>query len=70
MNNCANCKWWGQSENIKDGWGWCILTAVDQEIPEHKDSKAIAFDHEGYYAVLHTRPDFGCVQWEEGVNDK
>ncbi len=53
----------------RDGrWGVCVLTTYGREggySYDHPESFALAHDHERYAAELLTRPDFGCVQWEQ-----
>lgn len=63
MKICKTCKWWHKEPCTKD-WGHCTKTAVDEGKPVCPDSKAQAWDVEGFYTVLQTREDFGCVQWE------
>ena len=67
---CKDCKQWRKDESRgsayvgmfapkQEGWRYCALT----EYGEEARGKAIALDNEDYFAVLHTAPDFGCVQW-------
>ena len=68
---CANCAYWIQREPDEvamlapkqAGWGYCELTKM-VDYPEGR-TKAVALDGEDYWAMLHTAPDFGCVQFSE-----
>lgn len=58
---CKTCKWWRW---YKGDWGDCVKTETQGMRGHESESKAFAIDGEGYYAVLETHKDFGCVQWE------
>lgn len=60
MNTCSTCRWWNQ---YRQDLGSCELTEGSGS-PAHPESKAWAADSELYSAVLNTKPDFGCNQWD------
>jgi hypothetical protein len=72
--NCVTCRHWsppGDSsllwkaehhENYAD-FGACNLTEVEAGGPNQVEL-AVAFDDHRYYAILATKPGFGCVQFE------
>ncbi len=60
---CKDCKHWEwQHGGERWSWGECVLTKGHFAYPEHKGTTAVA-DARGM-AVLVTRPDFGCNQFE------
>lgn len=54
---CDRCKWYDDD--------MCILTENNYDQRVSPDSLAYASAGKGYYAVLRTYADFGCVQFEE-----
>lgn len=58
---CSGCKWW--TKDLNKEWGTCKLTKTNSGETLH-ETKAAAMDWESYYAILHTAPDFGCVQFQ------
>ncbi len=65
---CRNCRWWGwdhDAEEREPQYETCELTIRRNSEAAHPDSKAVADGADGYYVVLWTKPDFGCVQFEE-----
>ena len=78
MNTCANCSRWKQTDaGYYDGFGGCaavpqywesiVLDDDGNEViaDEYKDTKAFTQDASDYVSMLLTRPDFGCVMFEE-----
>lgn len=63
---CRTCKWWEQWGETERKWEWgsCGIAETDSLKPLHKQTMAAAMDNEGHRAILQTRGDFGCVQWE------
>jgi hypothetical protein len=74
---CKNCKYWaansdtypearmwewGTDEKTKilGPWSWCDLVA---ELGPTGSDKFFVRDASMYTASLHTRADFGCVEW-------
>ena len=67
---CKDCRYWRERESedryvgmmapVQEGWRYCTLT----EMSEAPQGRAVALDGEDYFAVLHTAPDFGCVEFE------
>lgn len=61
---CERCKWW-EPMDYDPPWGSCALAESGDMAERPAESKAITNGGaDGYYSKLHTRPDFGCVQWE------
>lgn len=58
---CQNCVHWRSMTPIV---GICGMTESERGQPRDWDSKAVAFDFEGFEAWLRTKHDFGCNQWE------
>jgi hypothetical protein len=82
---CATCLWWETTYqrdwadasgshtvrwNDDPRWGRCQLTEQPDAKPNHPWSLAKAIDGEGYFAVLETRDDFGCVQHKVASEDR
>lgn len=62
---CRNCRWWAGSTTIDLNPDWAGCDRADSwNEKRYPYTKAVASDAELYHAVLHTAPDFGCVQWE------
>ena len=61
MSHCKDCRNWVHEEG--DATGDCFMTEAVYGGAANKDSLAIASDASGYYAILQTKPDFGCVQF-------
>lgn len=61
--HCKTCQYW--TGPFVDGFGSCDL-AVAKGQPQSPQTLAWAEDYEGYGANLRTRPEFGCILWEEG----
>lgn len=65
MGHCKNCKWWDtEDEDAEEGTGRC-LKAVEQWAPGGRESPMQTLDGSQYMALLLTKPDFGCVLFEE-----
>ena len=67
MGNCRDCKYWELRLRHFSGAGECNRV-------EHEGYNDLAFvlDGDGLGSSLHTRPDFGCIlfeQREEEQND-
>jgi hypothetical protein len=63
---CKDCKWWittGEWRYERHGLGTCELVNPLEEIT---DTSGIMACGDGYDASgsFHTKPDFGCVQFE------
>lgn len=64
MNTCELCRHW-RRDNIAGGFGRCVITRSTVAAPFGEvDSKAVAMAGRATTAVLMTRADFGCVQFE------
>lgn len=65
MNTCSTCRWWGglRAYGGQEPWGVCDLTDGGDS-PAHPGTLAYAVDKESYSAILRTRGNFGCNQWE------
>ncbi len=62
---CENCRWWREDSwsNHDIGWKTCdLLTPGIRNIGESHPTPTPKAAVEG--SLLHTAPDFGCVQWE------
>jgi len=62
MNTCKNCQHWEQTDIPSTGWGECSITESGTQ-GLRGTGLAQASSGDGYYGVLHTSPDFGCVQF-------
>ena len=66
LGRCKTCKFWDPG-----GERWsprCNLTENEdwsRSLGDTESPQAIAIDAEGYYAVLLTTEDFGCILWRE-----
>jgi hypothetical protein len=68
---CRDCQHWGQRNFTTPGitnfdlreTGFCQLSVSNSAGALMAESLAVAADHEGYKAMLITRPNFGCVQF-------
>lgn len=60
---CQNCRWW-EPKHVYQEIGTCVLTESGDIGTPPKKSLATASSDDGYFGVLNTSPDFGCVQWE------
>lgn len=81
MNNCGACKHWeNPDQRYSEVWGSagkCNRLKMYEEVSEWRDINGvkkdcwkdgeIAFveDASSYSANLYSKPDFGCVLWEE-----
>jgi hypothetical protein len=57
MGECKDCKWW-------NGKAECEISRSEDNKATNAQSTAVAYDAEGYHAVLITAPTFGCNQFE------
>ena len=71
MNNCGNCKFWGEKIDEDQEYKWCkrildgssiSVTVFEQKI---KEELAYTMDGDDYQSALITKAEFGCVLWEE-----
>ena len=68
---CRDCQHWGKRSFTTPGvtnfdlreTGFCGLSVSNGAGALIPDSLAVAADHEGYKAMLITRPEFGCIQF-------
>jgi hypothetical protein len=56
---CKTCKWWGPYLTPHEAWGVCGA------ILKRNSKATVAVDNAHRKGDLVTRPDFGCVQWEQ-----
>ena len=68
MMTCEQCKFWdtGTSNFKSFGMGDCI--AIPEEFYfDYDDEEQLAYtdDKDGYFSVLVTRPNFGCIMGRE-----
>ena len=63
---CLTCKW-----RLRDGatGGVCALASSEVGVAVYPESKAIAYDGDTWSGWLSVSDDFGCVMWEERVED-
>lgn len=65
---CRDCKHWrtpdeGEYGPLRTNCGECVIS--ESENGKSKGiTLAFAMDAEGYFAILKTAPNFGCVQFE------
>jgi hypothetical protein len=59
--SCENCARWGPTRWLKDH-GRCLLAASTDGEADSSESRAVAFDFEGYHADLLTHAEFACNQ--------
>ena len=75
MGHCKDCKWWDNGEKedsyywevrvqFRRGRGLC-LKAVPTWEDERDESPIVTMDCSQCLALLFTKPDFGCVLFEE-----
>lgn len=70
-NTCETCEHWERAKSNSGttlyGWGACSAITVDyaheDQFPEEKAWMDAWGVHTEGYAVLQTRPDFGCALW-------
>lgn len=63
MKTCEFCEHWTPLNDSRTGI--CEQCTSHDGEPETKDSLAVAYDEECYFAQLVTRLDFGCVMFCE-----
>jgi len=68
MSTCKNCKHWEQTDIPSTGWGDCSITESGAQ-GLRGTGLAQASSGDGYYGVLHTSSDFGCVQFAPKTDD-
>lgn len=67
---CKTCRHWEsrvsalENPDHPERMGECLRTRWNGSFPVDPDTKASAFPTDGGDAVLFTRRDFGCNQWE------
>tara|TARA_Y100000401_G_scaffold109545_1_gene105884 strand:- start:3616 stop:3864 length:249 start_codon:yes stop_codon:yes gene_type:complete len=73
--NCEGCLYWDSKED-ESGWGVCMLTSPEAHETLNKQVLYVAKVENGedlwipleetekFTAFLHTRKDYGCVQYE------
>ncbi len=60
---CKTCQWWEAGRDYpQKGWGGCRLSETESGASRQEGMHVSTAD--GYYGILLTAPDFGCVQWE------
>jgi hypothetical protein len=73
VGSCADCRWWDLYPTDEGGWGACALAdsseGFDHPRPDGRRQLAVAKGASGLTAVLVTRHDFGCVQWQGRTAD-
>ncbi len=62
---CDFCKWWKKPLSLRDGWGSCNRTESSLGEPKMPTLAFATDDWEDQGARLKTRPDFGCVMFED-----
>ena len=59
---CDQCRFWGKLDRHQGSpFGDCSLSDSGQSLDKARSMVAVAATQE---AILETRADFGCVQWE------
>ena len=63
---CATCRWWAEDDDepLWAGSHRCRLTVM-REGQMERETLALATGSDDYANVLLTRPEFGCVQWQD-----
>lgn len=64
---CATCKHWEPvSHYTKISWrvGRCQKTEMTDDYDPPPKGGAMAVDGSGYFAILLTADEFGCLRWE------
>jgi len=62
--SCKNCKWWDKDvEEAYDERGRC-LKAVESWSDKSEESPMVTLDGSQYMALLLTKPDFGCILFD------
>ncbi len=73
MGHCKDCKWWDVEkesdyyeikEQQANGKGLC-LKAIEAWSYNAHESLMVTVDGSQYMALLFTKPEFGCVLFEE-----
>ena len=66
MKRCKDCKWWDRDEDEAKGMGrGRCLKAMEKWADNSEESLMITLDGSHYMALLLTKPDFGCILFEE-----
>jgi hypothetical protein len=75
VNTCETCKWWAESthdERMREGQ--CSAdTEKPGDVPWYRSNRhgggGVRFQLHGSWSdadgILVTKPDFGCVEWEQ-----
>lgn len=64
--SCKDCRHWYTHPCVKEkNIGSCQLATSSDAQPDNPSTLAWAEDTEQYSAWLNTKPEFGCVQFEE-----
>jgi hypothetical protein len=67
---CGACRWWRDGGTAEFAWGSCERTECEGIRCLHPESRAhAARGPAGVAAVLLTRRDFGCNQWQARDQD-
>lgn len=65
---CRDCRWWSWDRDTEDDpepqHAMCEMTVRRNSEAVHPESQAVADGADGYYVVLWTTSEFGCVQFE------
>lgn len=64
---CDQCKFWNAGDAHTAPAGTCGRGKSRNGFPVDATTKAWAEDNESYAAYLVTKPDFGCVMFEQGA---
>lgn len=65
--HCVTCRWWESDVMFGPGWeGWGYCRKAESTHGQMvRETMAAAMDYEAWEANLRTRPEFGCVQWQD-----
>lgn len=71
MNQCKDCRWWGEYKRLPRSQGGKVIMVVDphgiwQDCNREAEDDAPMRSHEDDYGNTHfqTRPTFGCVEFQ------
>ncbi len=63
--SCGTCKYWnGKRNKPVNGWGGCDKGESTGDVPDEKDSTAVAYDYESYGGQLVTQGRHYCSMYE------